>query len=360
MDSIFDLNILERYVSEGLLRKAEDENLVQYNYSDYCNNSGCWDDITLFNRGNIYEKSTGKLIAKSLPKFMNFSQLTQEDQHYFLDHKKLITTEKKDGCLGILYMYNNEIRCNSRGAFNNYVTDKIKQLLPKYTMLDVILKFNTLIVEVISPETKIICDYGNKQELYLLTAYSNLDWEEYSNNQLDELSNIIRMPRPKKCYLGWQGLFKWQQEQDYTEEGFVVCIEDKQYGSYKRVKIKSNDYIRVSRIMAGLSKYKIWKIMKNDLEQNTQILKQYFSNLPDEIVIEAEQYKKELQEEYNKIQELVNQEFEKTKDIPIEKLYKYFEENPCEYKGCIYNLRNGKDISKIIIKFIEPKNVEGE
>ena len=58
---------------------------------------------------------------------------------------------------------------------------------------------------------------------------------------------------------------------------------------------------------------------------------------------------------------LVNQEFEKkTKDIPIEKLYKYFEENPCKYKGCIYNLRNGKDISKIIIKFIEPKNVEGE
>ena len=89
-------------------------------------------------------------------------------------------------------------------------------------------------------------------------------------------------------------------------------------------------------------------------------LKQYFSNLPDEIVIEAEQYKKELQEEYNKIQELINQEFEKTKDIPIKKLYKYFEENPCEYKGCIYNLRNGKDISKIIIKFIEPKNVEGE
>ena len=30
----YDLNLLDDYVAQGLLRKAEDEDLVQYNYSE--------------------------------------------------------------------------------------------------------------------------------------------------------------------------------------------------------------------------------------------------------------------------------------------------------------------------------------
>ena len=65
------LSILDQYVEKNLLRKAEDENLVQYNYTEYCNNEGLWDNITMENRGNIYEKSSGKLIAKAMPKRIN-------------------------------------------------------------------------------------------------------------------------------------------------------------------------------------------------------------------------------------------------------------------------------------------------
>lgn len=38
MEKFTKLEILEDYVNRGLLRKAEDEDLVQYNYSERCNN----------------------------------------------------------------------------------------------------------------------------------------------------------------------------------------------------------------------------------------------------------------------------------------------------------------------------------
>ena len=121
------LQVLEEYVHKKLLRKSETEDLVQYNYTEYCNNNALWDDITMTNRGNIYEKSTGNLVARAMPKFMNLYQLPKEQQDLLLQHQDINVTEKMDGCLGILYLYKGEIRCNSRGGFDNYVTDKIKQ-----------------------------------------------------------------------------------------------------------------------------------------------------------------------------------------------------------------------------------------
>ena len=61
-----------------------------------------------------------------MPKFPNLGQLPEEKQKEIMSKNDFNLTEKMDGCLGILYMYKGEIRCNSRGSFNNYVTDKIK------------------------------------------------------------------------------------------------------------------------------------------------------------------------------------------------------------------------------------------
>ena len=204
---IYDLNILENYVKKGLLRKIEDADLVQYNYSELCNNTNAWDDITLFNRGNIYEKSTGKLIAKAMPKFFNFSQLSEKEQRYFLKHNKFVNTEKMDGCLGILYKYKGVIRYNSRGGFNNYVTETIKRLLTKYNLekLNEILENNTLNVEVIAPETRVICDYGNEENLYLISAFIDLGdyWQERSCDELDLFSDLTGLCRPKYNNYSW-------------------------------------------------------------------------------------------------------------------------------------------------------------
>lgn len=350
---MYNLKILDEYVEKNLLRKAEDEDLVQYNYTEYCNNNALWDEITIFNRGNIYEKSTGNLIARAMPKFLNLGQLSEAKQKEIMSNNAFNLTEKMDGCLGIIYMYKGKIRCNSRGSFNNYVTDKIKQLLPKYVMLHHILKHNTLNVEVISPETKIICNYGNEQNLYLITAYSNnTDIGEFSYKDLNLMAQIMRMPIVKEYYMTWDDLLNFQKESTWEKEGYVV-----RFSNNERVKIKSEDYLKVAAFKRNLNKHTLWKIWKNDLKQKSDIdhVKEYMLSCPDELYSTAckyiEELKQALEEEKKNVMLLV----EKLKSKTNKEVGLYFKENKSKYMGAVFSYRNGYNIDSNLIDFIEPK-----
>lgn len=350
---MYNLKVLEDYVDKGLLRKAEDEDLVQYNYSEYTNNGSLWDEITMFNRGNIYEKKTGNLIAKAMPKFMNLSQLHEDKQEELLTHKEFNLTEKMDGCLGILYKYKGEIRCNSRGGFDNYVTDKIKELLPKYSMVKKLLEHNTLNVEVISPETKIICDYGDIQDLYLITAYSNNpNIGELSYSQIKLMAQIMRMPVVKEYNMTWDELLSWQKSADWTQEGFVI-----RFPNNERVKIKSEDYLRIAKFKIGLSKKSLWKIWKNDLKQHSKVdhIKEYLSCCPDELYNIANGYLLELKEALEKEKIILLKLIKDLKDKSNKELGLYFKDNPSKYKSAIFAFRNGTDVDNCLIDLIEPK-----
>lgn len=350
----YNLQILDEYVEKGLLRKAEDGNLVQYNYSDLCNNASAWDEITLNNRGNIYEKSTGLLVAKAMPKFMNFSQLPEDKQNWFLQQTP-ISTEKMDGCLGIIYTYDGKLRYNSRGSFNNYVTETIERLLSKYCMVKKLAEHNTLIVEVISPQTKIICDYKGEEALYLLTAYSKLDWKEIDIQGCDLIAQIMRMPRPKITHQSWQELFSWQRTTKLREEekeGFVVICDG------ERVKIKSEEYLNLARVLSGFSKRALWKLWKIDLEQGTNKLQDYAQSLPDEVFKDYEKYYNELKDELKIHINNVMLLADALKHIETRDLSVYFQKYPSVYQSPIYMLRAGKDMNRYLIKLIEPKEEE--
>ena len=349
-----NLKILDDYVERGLLRKAEDDDLVQYNYSEEVNTSPMgelWDDITMFNRGNIYEKRTGELIARAMPKFMNFEQYSTDKQKQILSNNNINVTEKMDGCLGILYMYKGKIRCNSRGSFDNYVTDKMKELLPKYVMLRHILKFNTLNVEVISPKTKIICDYGDKEELYLITAYSkNPEIGEFNYKTLNLMSKIIRMPIVKEYNMSWEELLNWKNTSDYSQEGFVVRINN------DRIKVKSNDYLRIAKLKCGLTKHRIWRLYKNDLEQGTNSLTPYMENVPDELSNTAKNWYDEITCALNKLKEQARIEYNKVKGLDKKTIGITLKDN--KYIHAIFAIINGKEeiLNKLFIKWVEPED----
>ena len=352
---LVDLNILDEYVDKGLLRKQEDEDLVQYNYSEYCNNNALWDDITMFNRGNIYEKKSGLLIARAMPKFMNFGQHNEEMQKSYLN-RTFTVTEKLDGCLGILYKYKGKIRYNSRGSFNNYVTDKIKDIVQKrgYVLLNHFLEHQTLNVEVISPETKIICDYGDEESLYLITSYSTKTWEENTRMTNELISMCSYIPIVKQVNMTWDELLTWQKESDGKEEGFVLCFENKD-GTYDRVKVKSDDYMKIAAAKRNLCKHTLWKLMKSDLEQNTNLLKPYMDAVPDELAKTAQRYHNEIMEELNKKQKEAYDLYLETRDVPQKELCKVLMERNPQLRGAVFNIRKGVPIEKTLIKLIEPE-----
>ena len=349
----FDLDILKDYYERGLLRRQETEDLVQYNYSEEVNNAPngeLWDEITMFNRGNIYEKKTGKLIAKAMPKFMNLGQYTQEQQDKFLSNNSFTITEKMDGCLGILYKYKGKIMCNSRGGFDNYVTDKIKELLPKYKMLNTLLTYQCMNVEVISPQTKIICDYGNEENLYLITGYLNIDWSEYTEDNLNMISKVTYMPRVKEYKMTWEDLLKWQKTSTWETEGFVV-----KFPNGDRIKIKSEDYLRVAKIKSKLNKHHIWKLMKNGYKQKADFLSEYINNVPDELRDLADTYLNEINEDMNKLKQEAYELYEPLKDLDFRELSEYIKEHPHKLNDTLFPQKRGYDFSNCIINMVEPE-----
>ena len=358
MHNIYDLNILDKYVEKGLLKKAEDEDLVQYNYTEYTNNEHLWDDITIFNRGNIYEKSTGKLIARSMPKFMNIEQLPEEQQDIYFK-RAFTTTEKLDGCLGILYKYKGKIRYNSRGSFNNHVTDVIDRLLPKYYLLNHLLEYNTIIVEVISPETKIICNYGNEESLNIITSYNTKNWLENNAWSNKVISDITKMPIVKSVEMNWEQLLTFKEQSDWQKEGFVLCF-DNGNDTYDRVKVKSNNYLRVAAFKANLNLRSLWKTRKIDLEQGTDNYKQLIQGCPDELAEQCKELCDILQEQIDEHISNINKLNKELLDnglTEMKQLGLYFKQNPSKYQHAIFCLRQHENpnLERYVIKMVEPK-----
>ena len=349
-----DLSTLDKYVEEGKLRKAETTELAQYNYTERTNNEGLWDNITLYNRGNIYEKSTGKLVARSMPKFQNLSELPIEQQTKYLN-SSFKCTEKMDGCLGIIYNYNG-LRYNSRGSFEGFVVDAIKEILTKYTRVEDVCQHFTLIVEVIHPSTKIIVDYGDTKELYLITAYQGN--HEVSRSELEYISSITGMPVVKERHFTWDSILSWAETAGHDEEGFVLTFGyNKDMESYDRVKIKSLNYLKVAAFRRNLCKHTIWKLWKSDLKQRSKVdhVKEYIQSAPDELYKTACRYVNELKQAMEVEKTSAKLEYEKTINLTPQELSNILKETKNKYAGAIWALRRNYEIERCLIDYIEPE-----
>ena len=75
----------------------------------------------------------------------------------------------------------------------------------------------------------------------------------------------------------YEELFKWQKTHDWTEEGFVL-----RYSDNFRVKVKSEDYLRVSALKANLSEKHIWEIIKNNHNNYKEVMINIMKDTPDE------------------------------------------------------------------------------
>jgi len=97
-----DLNILNKYISEGLVVKNDHPTLPIsiYNYSRTCQYENKWDEITKMCRGLILDQE-GNVIAKGFNKFFNMEEHQPEE----IPNETFEVFEKLDGSLGILFWY---------------------------------------------------------------------------------------------------------------------------------------------------------------------------------------------------------------------------------------------------------------
>lgn len=152
-------------------------------------------------RSSIWDKN-GYLISAGMKKFCNWG----ENPDNFpipksLDGCKIV--DKIDGSLTCIDYVNNQLSMRTRGTFSYTSLENSKDFeycLSKYPNIENFLINNsnyTLLFEITTPNLKIVLDYSNEPDFWLIGAINKHDYSLVSQSNLDILSFEIGVKRPK-------------------------------------------------------------------------------------------------------------------------------------------------------------------
>lgn len=285
----------EEYVVAGLIRKdmTDDEKLSIYTYTDQCTFDRAWDSITKNSRGHIFDMTTGECVAFAFPKFFNLGE-NEDSLFEKLDwNQPYYVLEKLDGWLGVLYRHEGVFKVASRGSFHSdgalWATNHIRKF-----DLSFLPEEATLLFEIINPKQRIILDYGGMEALVILAAYNRMDRTEYPRATVEEWAKKSGLPIVKRHEVTVQDCLRIQKDANIKgQEGFVIVFEDG-----RRVKVKTEWYCTLAKIMSKLSPISIWETMKSGKVQRDFLVK-----VPEELRPLAEQYVTILEGQYALVRE---------------------------------------------------------
>lgn len=286
----YDLNAFEDMVKHGYLRKTENDDLVLYGYTDQCTFERAWQTkYTRDARGIIFEKKTGRLVAKPFPKFFNLGEM-EEVSISNLPKEPYRVFEKADGSLGILYYYGGKWNVATRGSLNSEQAIKGAEILKKY-LTQYLDTGDTYLVEIIYPENKIIVDYKGEEKLVMLGGFSTHTQEEVEWAWLTDTCELIGMPFVKEYQYTIDEMIALQRTLPKDEEGFVVRFQ-----GGTRVKIKGNEYMRIAKMISQMSPLSFWEAMEEG-----KVSRFYVQQLPEEFRAEYEPMIEKLEQQYTQV-----------------------------------------------------------
>lgn len=358
----YNLTQIQSYIDRGLLEVQSHPTLPLkiYNYSRNTIFDRVWDEITLNMRGTILDNE-GNLIAKGFDKFFNLEeiidqplQIEGEKIRHNLQEKgivkipygqKMYVHDKLDGSLGILFYFQNEWILASKGSFTSEQAIKGKEILYKYYYnIQNLNKDYYYIFEIIYPENRIVVNYGDKEELILLSIVDKRCFIELTPEKCFDESVKIGCNFSSTMSFGKVEneedlrylAKKIRLENDENKEGYIFRF----WPSNFRCKVKFAEYCRLHSLVTQCSNLDIWRALKEG--KNIDL-----DNVPDEFDDFVRKTIHQLKFEYNKFMiepfhwfdTLLKQNFENKKDKAI-----WINENvPRRYRPFVFSLLNGGD-----------------
>jgi RNA ligase len=344
-----DINILNDYLEKGLVVKNDHPTLPLsiYNYSRTCQYESKWDDITKMCRGLILDKE-GNVVAKAFDKFFNYEELTLND----IPEGSFEVFEKLDGSLGILFWYQGKWILASKGSFISDQSIKGREILNNKYNVEVLPKGYTTVVEIIYPENRIVCDYGEDEELVVLSMISNANGKELDYNSMLSINEVSGFPTIKK-YDGITDYDTLKSTISGNQEGYVI-----RFKNGFRMKIKGEEYVRLHRILTGFSNVDIWEYLKDGKD-----LDELLDRVPDEFDLWVKNTVKDLNKQFWQIQSSSAgfvDNYRRTRSlahIPFDK--KEFAAlvmtQPKTLRPIMFSMYDGKKYDEMIWKSLRPK-----
>jgi RNA ligase len=162
-------------------------------------------------------------------------------------------------------------------------------------------------------QNRIVVDYGDYEGLVLLGAFDTKSGVEIGKTELEKLDSFEVV----KTYKTWgEGYDLLKKEISKDKEGYVI-----RFKSGFRMKIKGYEYIRLHKLLTGISSRDIWEHLKDD-----KSLDDIINDVPDEFYNWVKETITDLQNKFETIKNDVEKDFkelinkkefaEKIKDNP--------------------------------------------
>jgi RNA ligase len=341
---------LNKYHNDGLLYKQTHPTLplTIWNYTPAVQYGEKWDDVTLQCRG-LVTGTEGNVVARPFKKFFNL----EENKHTPTSDFEVF--DKMDGSLGIMFKYNGEMVCATRGSFTSDQSKWMTEFAQKYNYQDIIVEGFTYLFEIIYPENRIVVNYDGQEKLVLLGIINTETGEEVPYNDLMFL---------KKLYEGFDVVKKYDGVRDYSElkgkveqnsEGFVV-----RFSNGDRMKIKGEEYLRLHKIMTNVSTTGVWELLSNGGDIN-----EFLKDVPDEFYKKVKDYADLLKYGFYRVSEDCGKSHDyfrygKYNDREIDPTKKQFAEHVMNYghppyRAVMFAMWDGKPYDKLIWNVFKPE-----
>jgi RNA ligase len=250
LHDVLDPVKLAEAVGNGLIRTQRHPRLpfTIYNYTEACQYSGAWSPETLTCRGLIMD-ADDRVVARPLRKFFNH---TESQAPALNPAAPVVVTDKVDGSLGIVYHDGTGWAVATRGSFASDQAIHATELLRTRYASFVPPAGLTVLVEIIYPGNRIVVDYRGLDDLVLLGAV------EIATGRSHGPDAVPDWPGPVVETFGYATLAEALAAPPRDgREGLVVHFT----GTDERVKIKYADYVRLHRLVTGLTPRTVWEIL---------------------------------------------------------------------------------------------------
>ena len=347
LDQLVNPDDLQAAINDKLIsiRVSPDGHDRILNYTDAAMYTpGAWGNPAVRTCRGLIVDSEDEVIARPWAKFFNHGQAEAGE----LDMDAPVeVTNKLDGSLGIIHVdANANLRVATRGSFESEQAIHATQWLRKHGGINRFpLHYITALVEIIYPANRIVCDYGDRDELVLLGA-------------VDIESGCYFGPKEAARILGWQHstteTFAYATLREALAspprpgaEGLVVRYLDRPH----MVKIKQDDYVVLHRIVTGLSERTVWQHMMDGkplselLEGLPDELHPWVHEVHDVLTRQTEHRKANAEFYFDKLAPLLGDRpafAEQAKKVP-------------EYTPYLFQLLDGRDITIPILKTLKPR-----
>lgn len=327
--------ITDKYIK---LQKHPSLDLYIYNYTHNAQFERMWNEWTLMCRGLVLD-GDGNIVARPFGKFFNY----EEPEADIPTDEKMEIFEKLDGSFAQVVKWNGHIVVTSRGSFTSeqaFVARNI--LVTKHTdFIQNIEEGKTYVFELIYPDNRIVIDYGNKEDLVLLTIVDNETGEE-------SLDYDLGFEVVKRYDFDDITLDSLKQLDYENEEGFVIRFSP----SNKRVKVKFETYVRLHKVATGLNEKGIWEILSDGGNINDMI-----EGMPDELYKWAKRVVTKYHQDFSRIEASAIEYYESVQASPhVQSRADYAAEfKDFSYPSILFSMLDEKPYKHIIWKLLRPK-----